>query len=792
MIKAFLSHSSVNKPIVEKVASCIGRSFGIVDKFDFESGRDLLSEIRNSINSCSLFVFFISNESLESPWVKTELQTVRDLVDEGKVLITAFIIDPSIDAFDDRIKPWVRKVIIDKVTNPIMIARNVQRNLREMIWAADDNVDLKKRIFVGRDRELEQLQRRFYEQIGEQPRAIVVSGLKHIGRKRLLTEFYNRNIRNGVHVTYEPILLSLEKDDQLDEFVLQLSEYSGKYTRDFVLNSLREREKGCRLAVTLLNDLAALHEVVLVEDDLSIVLSNGHLSEWFGDIVSDKSLNPQLYMMVASKCSVAYNHYHPLPSVLSIKLSTLQRLELITLFNQYATQFKLSCGKEDVDNYVDTASGYPDLIFDIVDSIVENGKAHTDSMLGELSVRFDTDFSKILDSLSVEEGIIDFCVLLANFEYVSFDVLSQIVAPELVKSYLSLLERYSLYDVFGSSKQYIRLNSLFSDYISRNRLKLPQKYIVKLSSLTEKLINSTNDEFLDLSEQLFRIKKLLKTPGYSVPEKYLLPSYALKVIVEQYNIGEYESVIEIADRILNDYGRHNYKSVIEAVKYWQCLALCRLNKPQAIKEAEYFISRDVHQEGMYHFIKGFYYRLLGKYKSAKSEYEKVLSDERSIHARYLFKAEHELVIALMQLDQYGEALQHSKNCFERDSQNPYNVDAYFRCYVRSVHPDREELLGLIDKMRNMSWNKSWLNSDVIVNTYMAEYDYYVNNDPMKAIANLRDILESSEGKVIHYPLGVLKEICERQQMMDVYRSFLKDARLEDRKRNFVLEEDVEE
>lgn len=787
MIKAFLSHSSADKLLVENVASQIGRNFGIVDKFFFESGRDLIKEINDSIDICSLFVLFISNASLESLWVKTELQRVRDLYDEEKTDITAFIIDPTVSVDDVRIKPWIKRIIIDEVRNPIMIARIIQRNMRERIWKNDLRVDLRKRIFVGRNTELEQLQRKFYERLGSQPRAIIVSGLKHIGRKRLLSEFFIQRINSGMHSTYEPVFLSLEKDDQLDEFVLQLSEYCS-YSREYVIESLRQTAQGCELAIRMLNELATHKEVVLIEDDLSIVLSSGRLSEWFNDLINSGKLEQQLYIMVASKCSVVNSYYYSNPFVLSIKLSPLQRLDLVTLFNQYATLLNLKCSREDVDKYVDAASGYPELVFDIVDNLVEKGEAYTDGVLNDISIRYDKDFSRILDAISEKDGIIDFCALLAHFEYVSFEVLSQVISQDIMRSYLNLLDRYALYDVFGSSKQYIRLNSLFSDYISRNRIQLPQKYVVKLQELVERLLKNVDDELLDLSEQLMRIKYLLKSPGYNVPEKYLLPSYALKVIVEQYNAGEYPSVIQIADRVLNDYGRHNYKSVNEAVRYWQCLAYCRENNPQALKEAESFVTNGEHQEGMYHFIKGFYYRLLGKYGIARSEFEKVLADVRNIHARFLFKAEHELVIALMQLKEYGEALQHAKNCYERDSQNPYNVDAYFRCYVRSSQPDRDELKRLIERMKSMSWNKSWQNSDVIVNTYHAEYYYFVETDPMRAIAELKEIIETSEGKVVHYPLGVLKEICDRQQMMEVYRRILKEARLEDREKGFVLEE----
>lgn len=45
MIKAFLSHSSKQKPFIKEVASILGREKVILDEFVFESGRKLIDEI---------------------------------------------------------------------------------------------------------------------------------------------------------------------------------------------------------------------------------------------------------------------------------------------------------------------------------------------------------------------------------------------------------------------------------------------------------------------------------------------------------------------------------------------------------------------------------------------------------------------------------------------------------------------------------------------------------------------------------------------------------------------------
>ena len=55
-MKVFLSHSSLQKSFVRSVADYLGRDVAIVDEYVFESGRDIWSEIRSSIETCDIFV----------------------------------------------------------------------------------------------------------------------------------------------------------------------------------------------------------------------------------------------------------------------------------------------------------------------------------------------------------------------------------------------------------------------------------------------------------------------------------------------------------------------------------------------------------------------------------------------------------------------------------------------------------------------------------------------------------------------------------------------------------------
>ena len=82
----FISHSSAQKPYIEELCKYIGYDYVVVDKYTFESGEELWKEIRAAIDECNIFVYLISEESLQSQWVKNEISYVREKIDEEQII----------------------------------------------------------------------------------------------------------------------------------------------------------------------------------------------------------------------------------------------------------------------------------------------------------------------------------------------------------------------------------------------------------------------------------------------------------------------------------------------------------------------------------------------------------------------------------------------------------------------------------------------------------------------------------------------------------------------------------
>ncbi len=93
-MKVFFSHASEDKPIVEQVFLRVKEKFpeieGWLDKYEILGGDDLIETVHNGIEQSDKFLIFLSPNSIEKPWVRTELR--KALNDEINRIKPEFIV----------------------------------------------------------------------------------------------------------------------------------------------------------------------------------------------------------------------------------------------------------------------------------------------------------------------------------------------------------------------------------------------------------------------------------------------------------------------------------------------------------------------------------------------------------------------------------------------------------------------------------------------------------------------------------------------------------------------------
>ena len=97
MSKAFLSHSSHEKELVKRVADKLGIFHVTLDQYDFHPGEKNISEIEKGIRRSDIFVLFISESALQSPWVEKEIEIVKSMISQNQTKkFLPFIVDDKV------------------------------------------------------------------------------------------------------------------------------------------------------------------------------------------------------------------------------------------------------------------------------------------------------------------------------------------------------------------------------------------------------------------------------------------------------------------------------------------------------------------------------------------------------------------------------------------------------------------------------------------------------------------------------------------------------------------------
>ena len=767
--KMFISHSSAQKTYVEELVKLIGTNYLVIDKYTFESGENLWKEIRTSINECTHFVYLISKEALASEWVKKEIHYVRERIDDDAIIFYPVIIDESIDIDHPDIPKWIKKeYLVNKYINPHLLSILLKRKILRGVWKEFPSLQEQEHLFIGRDDELQNLSRLYFGNSCDIKNALIVSGMSHIGRKRLIREFVSKRVVVKGDCT-DLIEIRLTDTDSISELAIQLNDILGQFSYDSLLTKVNDQGQALTTTISLLNQLHEVKENIVINDDNCIVKSNGRLTEWFVDLVRDTRLCNHLHCSIASRYTPRPDLSQIFPQIVTLQIHPLTNTNMELLFNAYSKLRELSISDVDMRFFIDKLSGYPGQVLSIINTIKQSNIAIAKKNIDNLVCQFDKNYQTIISEIKDDDSrAFQILILLSNFEFISYDYLCRICGEDIA----DVLEKFhylSLTESFGLGKQYVCLNSAITDYIRRVKFELSPEYSKKIKEITRQIIIDTDDNITDISYRLYAAKSILKEgiKGGKIDERYLLPSFILKVITEEYYAGNNDNVIYLADRIKKGYHKKSYEEIIRSINYWLCCALCRNKDVRFFNEIEYF-KNSLYS---YNFLKGFYYRHQKQYEKAKEFYEEALKNVRQYDDdNYASKAEHEMVMVCMFLSRYEEALDLAKHSYERNPSNTYHIESYFRCLVRTAHPDKSVLNQLINDM----YKSFDIHKDTIYKTMKAEYTYYVDKDFPKSIELLRDAIRIGRDSYRNYPVKSLKEICTKKEAISIANSIIKE------------------
>ena len=283
-MKAFLSHSSRDKGIVEQVAGELGAANVELDSETFDRGILNVTAIQNALKRCDLYVLFLTKAALESGIVRYEVLLAQELFARG-VVERFLVICLDQEAFKSAEEQWKAFNFVRRAPGPQSMARLIQHELIAIRAKQKGN----NRPFVGRTAELHDAKEKLIDPQSSKMRALYISGYSGIGRHTFARHLF-RDVYPAV-VSVVPEIM-IERLDGYEELYRKLSERISPVS---TLSAWRARLTGFSVAgengkadliVQLLNNLMEAREAIFMTDTGGLLDGDGGFQAPLKNILS--------------------------------------------------------------------------------------------------------------------------------------------------------------------------------------------------------------------------------------------------------------------------------------------------------------------------------------------------------------------------------------------------------------------------------------------------------------------------------------------------------------------------
>ncbi len=756
MGRVFLSHSSKQKGYVEMVARILGKQRVVYDAWTFEEGCRTLDEIYQGLDNTSIFVFFISEESLGSTWVEKEILKAEEYIANGKIkCFFPVIIDKQIRHTDGRIPEWMRKEYnLRYISKPTKVAALIRQRQRLAAWNLFPKKKELDRLFVGRTEQLKEFESRIYDIELGLPGCIIVSGLNSIGRRKFLRHALTNS--STIKPEYFPLSITLDQMCSIEDFIIRIyglgySSMSSDRMSSLLAKTLPEK---IALATELIQELEDVGEILFVEDNHAIVSKTGSLPGWFLRIIENLSRRGCILLCVISLSKVKTRYMSQQKSLFCINIPELERTERIGLYTTLLKINGLSMSKEDLGMITNVLNGYPEQVHYAVQLLNHEGLQYVRNHLHEIVEYNAEKVSHLVRKYDGNVLAINLLVILSEYEFISFLMLEKILGEDFDAA-MDIVEDLSssmMIEWIGTNKDNLRLSDVIRDHIQRSTYKLKDTYRNNLIQyVNQQSKDYAQDMERDTSDYVISLKESLKQ-GRGVPEEFLIPSHFVNAMRELYNYQrQYDDVIALADRVLKNVSYMDER-IIREIRYWLCLSLARKGDDRFLMEVDYINGAEKD------FLRGFYHRLRGQMEDAERCLNRAL-EQFPEHIR----AKRELIQVYLNKEAYEAAHDLAEEFYQADRNNPYAIQSYFRCVLKlEGKAAADRLKRLLEDLKGNLNPKA----DEMYRTAMIDYYYYVEDEPEKALRMADETLQKYPRKIYPY-LAKLEVLNHMEQYPEI-------------------------
>jgi tetratricopeptide (TPR) repeat protein len=749
--RAFLSHSSADKDFVSAVAGRLGRHKIVFDVMHFDAGEELLNEMEKYVNSSEIFVFFASPKSLESYWVKFEVDLARLARIKGTLARSlTYVISNKVKISE--IPKWLQASRIIPMPGVGQVVRDIDSQLMKSVPPSGQVP------FVGRHKLIETFQ--FQLSQGQSRKVFSFSGLENVGRRSYAKKVLEENFGLRPGPTLEVDTFMGLKDTYAQLLVdARAFNPAGLKSEIIAFESLSPTEQLEEVAAQLVR-ATGHNEYPILFDQQGLTDKSGRFDAQYLGVI-EKAMNSAdvKHLVTIHRVRPRYEETFLDKMALHQFVPPLNDTEATALLRRLLTVNKSPFQEHQLQKCVELCDGYPPAIFFAATYIASYGIEVLLNNKDELSSLKRKAFAIFLQKLGL--NAVDKLILryMSREGGLTFDVLGVALGmngKELGES----LQRLIDLSLLTFEPPHYLIAWPLRDSIERLWGAISSH---EYSQIAKRLIKWTNgDKPLPDIETInatlaAQLKSGARIEEIEDSDLLILPSTVLRLCERAYHERQYEKAAKLADIALK-----LTRGAGQQLKAYAIKAKAMVNMQQWDRAETAVAILDDRKARDRFAIRGFMLRKRRKYREALAQYL------RSIDTGFAQNwVQRDCADCLVRLDQFSEALKHIEIVLQRDSDNPWVLDLWARC-LDDLKRDADFWIALQDLKACDAQNRFWRHREAAFLAKrgdhkramsLAESACSVPSAPFESFANYADIAI----EVKNFPLakGVLETISEK-------------------------------
>lgn len=693
-MRAFLSHSSKDKPFVENVSDLLRPGTFELDALTFDAGLLNAQAILEALQRSDLFCLFLSEDSADSTYVDFEGQIAVELLASGKLdrFLTICLDDSSFERASSNVKLFN---VVRKTLTPESAARLIQGVL---VTASKADSSL-SHPFIGRDGELLELEGQLADHNRPPAKAVYLSGNFGSGRRTLAKKLYQNQFPRvgsvfptinieafaGLEELYRAFLAALRPTITAQQLLARI--------RGFEVASLEEKR---RLTAELLNSLLAGHEAAFLLDQGGVLTDSGAFEPEINEVISRLEARPHPPAVFIAPRMVPLRLRRSENDLAYAAVRSLVREASRRLISKLLKDKQIASDDAAIDDLVFLGDGHPFNMYRMIDEIGEKGLKSFLANPSEFINWKHRQSSEYLNKMTLNEREVGILALLRLVPELDFDTFVSALRADAAQMSDDLLRLSNLHILESNADRFMVAPPLRVAVERDRRVRLSdsdqQDALRTISrSLTVRFDEGTAPVTLVNTAVLASLEAGEAMSGLAAA--FLLPSHYIWLSKVHYDKRNWAESIRLALEALKSRPRLSHSGFVAGCRFL-CLSAARLGEEdvfqQGIRQLEADAADDWARSNVA-FLKGFNLRLKGSLPSAETEFRESyrLSPGNISAAR-------EIASISLVRGNLGEAERFAREAYGQAGNNPYVIDILISVLIRKHGRNSKDIAEIRD------------------------------------------------------------------------------------------------